>query len=101
MENKNLFVKISRVTNSFISACLHSTNIPPTAGMRFRVSSLAFNSNIQLTFDTTKGSQLGVTCNTTPQQPYVSGNVPGTSFTISVPANFKTNPGCIGYHIKN
>jgi hypothetical protein len=59
------------------------------------------NSNIQLTFDTTKGSQLKVTCNTTPQQPYVSGNVPGANFTISVPANFTTNPGCIGYHIKN
>jgi hypothetical protein len=59
------------------------------------------NSNIQLTFDTTKGSQLGVTCNTTAQQPYVSAIVAGTSFTISVPSAFATNPGCIGFHVKN
>ena len=59
------------------------------------------NSNIQLTFDTTKSSQLGVTCNTTAQQPYVSAIVAGTSFTISVPSAFATNPGCIGFHVKN
>jgi hypothetical protein len=61
------------------------------------------NSNIQLTFDATKGgaTQLNVTCNTTAQQPYVTAIVPGTSFTISVPANFTTNPGCITYHYKN
>lgn len=58
-------------------------------------------SNIQLTFDTTKGSLLGVTCNTTAQAPYISAITAGTSFTISVPGNFSTNPGCVGFHIKN
>ena len=64
-------------------------------------SSVTANSNIQLTFDATKGTQLGVTCNTTAQQPYVTAITAGTSFTISVPSNFSTNPGCIGFHIKN
>ncbi|HXX15107.1 MAG TPA: hypothetical protein VEJ47_09425 [Candidatus Eremiobacteraceae bacterium] len=58
-------------------------------------------SEISLTFDSTEGGNLGVTCNTTPQTPYVSAKVAGTSFTISVPSNFTTNPGCIGFHIKN
>lgn len=64
-------------------------------------TSLTANSEIQLTFDSTQGSNLGVTCNTTPQQPYISARTAGISFTISVPSNFFTNPGCIGFHIKN
>lgn len=59
------------------------------------------NSEISLTFDTTQGSHLGVTCNTTAQQAYISGRMPGTSFTISVPSSFSINPGCIGFHVKN
>lgn len=59
------------------------------------------NSEISLTFDMTQGTNLGVTCNTTPQQPYISARTAGTSFTIAVPSNFATNPGCIGFHIKN
>jgi hypothetical protein len=59
------------------------------------------NSEISLTFDATQGTNLGVTCNTTAQQPYISARTAGTSFTISVPTNFSTNPGCIGFHIKN
>jgi hypothetical protein len=59
------------------------------------------NSVISLTFDSTQGSNLGVTCNTSPQTPYVSARTAGTSFTISVPSNFSTNPGCIGFHLRN
>ena len=64
-------------------------------------TSVTANSEISLTFDTTQGGNLGVTCNTTPQQPYISARTAGTSFTISVPSNFSTNPGCIGFHLKN
>jgi len=64
-------------------------------------SMVTSKSNISLTFDSTQGSNLGVTCNTTAQPPYISARTAGTSFTISVPGNFTTNPGCIGFHIKN
>jgi hypothetical protein len=59
------------------------------------------NSVISLTFDVTQSSNLGVTCNTTAQAPYISARTAGTSFSISVPSNFSTNPGCIGFHIRN
>lgn len=64
-------------------------------------SAVTANSEINLTFDATQGANLSVTCNTTPQQPYVSARTAGTSFTVAVPANFSTNPGCIGFHLKN
>jgi hypothetical protein len=58
-------------------------------------------STVSLTFDVTQGANLGVTCNTAAQQPYVSARTAGKSFTISVPSAFATNPGCIGFHLKN
>lgn len=58
-------------------------------------------SEISLTFDTTQGPNLGVTCNTVPQQPYISARTAGRSFTISVPNSFSKNPACIGFHLKN
>jgi hypothetical protein len=62
---------------------------------------LTAKSEISLTFDSSQGGNLGVTCNTSPQQPYISARVPGVSFTVSVPSNFTGNPGCIGFHFKN
>jgi hypothetical protein len=59
------------------------------------------NSQISVTFDSTQGTNLGVTCNTTAQAAYISARTAGTSFTISVPSNFTTNPGCVGFSIKN
>jgi hypothetical protein len=58
-------------------------------------------SEISLTFDTTQGKNLGVTCNSVPQQPYISARATGRSFTISVPSSFSRNPGCIGFHLRN
>lgn len=76
--------------------------IPATAStIVVDTTAVTANSNIQLVFDTTKGPQLGVTCNTTAQQPYLTAITARTSFTISVPLSFSTNPGCIGFHIKN
>jgi hypothetical protein len=72
-----------------------------SSSVTVNTSAVTANSNIQLVFDSSIGSKLGVTCNTTAQQPYVSSRTAGTSFAISVPSNFSTNPGCIGFHIKN
>jgi hypothetical protein len=59
------------------------------------------NSDISLTFNSSLGTRLSVTCNTTAQQPTVSAISAGTSFTISVSSSFSTNPGCISYSIVN
>jgi len=59
------------------------------------------NAIIMLTFDgsTATGTTLGVTCNTTAQQPYVSARSAGGNFTISTASTFTTNPGCIQFEI--
>jgi len=59
------------------------------------------NSEINLTFDSSLGALLGVTCNTTITQPSVSARTAGTSFTITLLAQPITNPACIGYTITN
>jgi hypothetical protein len=59
------------------------------------------NSIITPTFDSSLGAKLGVTCNTTAQQPYVTARIAGTSFTISVAGVFSTHPGCFSYEIIN
>lgn len=59
------------------------------------------NSQIQLTFDSSLGTKLGVTCNTTPVQPTVSARTAGTSFAITVPSAPVTNPACFSYTIMN
>lgn len=64
-------------------------------------SAVTAKSQIVLTFDSSLGMKLGVTCNTAAQQPFVSARSAGTSFTISVPSNFSTNPGCFSYSIIN
>lgn len=66
-----------------------------------KTTSVTAKSQISLTFDLTQGTNLGVKCNTTAQQPYISARKAGISFTISVPSIFSHDPGCIGFHIKN
>lgn len=59
------------------------------------------NAIIELTYDasTATGTTLGVTCNVTAQQPYVSARSAGGNFTISTASTFTTNPGCIQFEI--
>jgi hypothetical protein len=64
-------------------------------------SAVTASSEITVTFDSSLGSKLGVTCNTAAQQPYVSARTAGISFTISVGNNFSTYPGCLSYSIVN
>jgi hypothetical protein len=59
------------------------------------------NSEIQITFDSSLGAALSVTCNTTYDAPYVSARTAGTSFTISAVSNPSTNPACYSYTINN
>lgn len=59
------------------------------------------NSQVQLTFDSSLGTKLGVTCNTTPVQPTVSARTGGTSFTITLGTAPTTNPACFSYTIVN
>ncbi len=58
------------------------------------------NSQIILTFDSSLGTKLGVTCNTTFDQAYVTARTAGTSFTITASAP-STNPACYSYQIVN
>lgn len=57
------------------------------------------NSPIQVQYDYSLGTALGVTCNTTGQLPSISARVAGTSFTIHTGATFTTNPGCFSFRV--
>ena len=74
---------------------------PGSSSVVVDTTEVTANSQITLTFDSSLGTKLRVTCNNTPQQPYVSGRTAGKSFRISVPESFTANPGCISYSITN
>lgn len=59
-------------------------------------------STVQISEDSSKGSLLGVTCNTTTGRTYsVTGLVPGVSVTITSSAAPSTNPACLDVTIIN
>jgi hypothetical protein len=64
-------------------------------------SAVTANSQIFVTFDSSLGAKLGVTCNTTAESPTISARHPDTSFTISVPDAPISNPACYSYLIVN
>lgn len=74
---------------------------PGSSNVVVNTTEVTADSQINLTFDSSIGTKLRVTCNATTQQPYVSARVAGKSFTISVPNRFATNPGCVSYSITN
>ena len=77
-------------------------NIPAGASsVVVNTSAVTASSTIQVIYDASIGAALGVTCNTTPQTPYISARTAGTSFTMSVASNFTTNPGCFTFQIIN
>lgn len=60
------------------------------------------NSVITLSEDSSVGSLMSVTCNTTAGRTYmVTARTPGTSFVITSSAAPTTNPACLGYRILN
>ena len=60
------------------------------------------NSQILVTEDSSLGTRLGITCNTTTGRVYtISARTAGTSFTIKSSANPATNKACLSYSIIN
>ena len=60
------------------------------------------NSDITITEDSSMGTRLSVTCNTTTGRTYsVTTKTAGTSFVITASAAPATNPACLSYHIWN
>lgn len=59
------------------------------------------NSQIFLQFDSSLGTRLGITCNTTYAAPYVTARTAATSFAFDVAVAPITNPACFSYWIVN
>ena len=59
------------------------------------------NSTIDVNFDPSLGTKLGITCNTTQTFPYVSARTAATSFTITSADPAGTNKACFSYSIVN
>lgn len=59
------------------------------------------NSQILVMFDSSLGSKLSVTCNTTYAAPYVTTRTAATSFVVTIAAAPTTNPACYSYLIIN
>ncbi len=74
----------------------------PAGGTTLVVNTSKINtgSEVLLTFDSSLGTQLGVTCNTAVNQPTVS-NRTLSGFTITMGSSVTTNPACISFAIIN
>lgn len=84
------------------SAASGSVTVAATATTKVvNTSVVTANSVIMLTFDSSLGTKLGVTCNTTPVLPTVSARTASTSFTLTVGTTPTTNPACFSYVIFN
>lgn len=64
-------------------------------------TSVTANSQITPVFDSSLGTRLGVTCNTTAALPVITARTAGTSFTITVAVAPITNPACFSYSMVN
>lgn len=79
--------------NFVIDAASTSTVVSTTA--------VTANSQIFVQYDSSLGTRLSVTCNTTPALPAITARTAATSFTVTVPAGPITNPACYSYFIVN
>lgn len=76
------------------------TGTNPT--LQINTTAWSAHSQIILTYDTTKGADLSVTCNTNVPLPYsVTSAVSGTSVTLSFYGTVTTNPFCGTFSIRN
>ncbi len=106
-----------KITNiNTISNC-NSTTTPSTCGLAVsgsvamptggstivvNTSAVTANSQIFVTEDSSLGTRLGITCNTTTGRIYsINARTAGTSFTIKSSANPATNKACLSYFIVN
>lgn len=76
-----------------VDAAATSTVVSTTA--------ITANSEVFIQYDSSLGTRLGVTCNTTVALPAVTARTAATSFTITVPVAPAVNPACYDYHIVN
>ncbi len=85
------------------SAAAGSVAMPSgTDTLVVNTSAITANSQIFITEDSSLGSRLGITCNTTVSRTYaVSARTSGTSFTIKSSNNPVTNKACLSYMIVN
>jgi hypothetical protein len=83
------------------SAAAGSVVVAPTSpSVVVHTTAVTLNSEIILTFDSSLKTKLGVTCNTTFDQGYITARTPGESFTITASPP-STNPACFSYEIIN
>jgi hypothetical protein len=88
------------------SAVAGSVAIPAGALQTLQINTTAVtaNSQILLTIDSSLGTKLGVTCNTTVAtltQPVVTLRSAGASVTIEEPTTTSANPVCVSYLVVN
>lgn len=90
--------------SSFIAGSFSCATNASTGTCVVNTSTVTANSEIFITqrTDTTTGTRLGVTCNTTVSTviPVVTAVTAGTSFTINL-GTITTNPECFSYHMLN
>jgi hypothetical protein len=85
-----------------VSASAGSVTVAASATTEVvNTTAITANSQVLLTFDSSLGTRLGVTCNTTAVQGAISARTAGTSFTIKVPTAPSTDPACFSYEIVN
>jgi hypothetical protein len=85
-----------------VSASAGSVTVAASATTEVvNTTAITANSQVLLTFDSSLGTRLGVTCNATAVQGAISARTPGTSFTIKVPTAPSTDPACFSYEIVN
>lgn len=102
-------IKTSSVCNSSASPATCSSASSGSVAMAtggstlvVNTTAISANSQILITEDSSLGSRLGITCNTTTGRVYsVSSRTAGTSFTIKSSANPATNKACLSYWIIN
>lgn len=108
-------------TNSTMAAYLTATNCADSAGAAacgsasagsvvvdagsttvvVSTTAVTANSQIHVTFDSSLGARLGITCNTTAALPFVSARTAATSFTLSVTVAPAADAACYSYSIIN
>jgi hypothetical protein len=85
-----------------VSASAGSVTVPASATTEVvNTTAITANSQVLLTFDSSLGSKLDVTCNTTAVQGTISARTAGTSFTIKLPTAPSKDPACFSYEIVN
>lgn len=110
ISNGNVFPTIGTVANCSSSASPAVCASAPAGSVAVAATDttvvvnttrVTANSQILLTFDSSLGTKLGVTCNTTiPSLFGVTARTAGTSFTLSATAS-AVNPACFSYVIVN